>query len=89
MVALDADATDSASLEAYLASREDGIADIMRRGLPHEIVELVAAIVARVDLTQESRLQQIVSSIFVGLNSRFFIFSGSLRSGQTQQIAAE
>ena len=32
MVALDADAIQSESLEAYLASREDTVDDIMRRG---------------------------------------------------------
>jgi len=56
MVALDADAIQSESLEAYLASREDTVDDIMRRGQAYELVDLVSAIVARVDLTQESRL---------------------------------
>ena len=56
MVALDADATESESLEAYLASREDTVEDIIKRGSAYELVDLVSAIVARVDLTQESRL---------------------------------
>ena len=56
MVALDADAIQSESLEAYLASREDTVDEIMRRGQAYELVDLVSAIVARVDLTQESRL---------------------------------
>ena len=55
-MALDADATQSESLDAYLASREDTVEDIIKRGSAYELVDLVSAIVARVDLTQESRL---------------------------------
>jgi len=69
-IALDADATFETcpALETYLTENEDDLELVFTKSNNSDKINLLAAIIARTDLTKESRFKQIGARIVASLN---------------------